>query len=460
MSTSIIKYLKNYSPVLMGTFILSLIGFYNGYPLVYSDTGAYIMSGFANEFLIDRPIFYGYFIRFFSFKTSLWFVIIVQNLLTAFVLYELFRYVCIKHIKVKYLTTLVILTFCSGIAWYSNQIMPDFFTPLLIISLFLLIFNVNLSRKKTIIFSILIVFYALTHYSHLLIGPLLVFSLLIIRIINKHKSNYKKIALKRYILPLMLSCSPWIIIPVTNYSYGNGFVVSGASHVFLMANINEKGILKPFLDENCEKKPYKDCKLCEQKDILPKDVASFICSDKILKNQDEWLASKEDYNKIINGTFSNGKYLLDHLYISVFYGFSQLMQNRIGEGLGSYQESTLYWRFEHEYNSYHNSRQNIWNVGVINFDTINMLQRLLLIVSFLFFVISFFSQLYQKLTFTNTVFIIAIISGIIINAFITANLSAVYSRLQARVIWLFPLAIIILFLNHYQEIKDFLGKKD
>ena len=40
----------------IGALLLSLIGLYNGYPLVYSDTGTYIYSGFDMFIPVDRPL--------------------------------------------------------------------------------------------------------------------------------------------------------------------------------------------------------------------------------------------------------------------------------------------------------------------------------------------------------------------------------------------------------------------
>src|SRR5690554_3684288 len=78
---------KVFQNVLLGTVILSIVGLYNGYPLVFSDTGTYIYSGFDLFIPNDRPIAYGLLLRLFSLKLSAWFVILFQNLLTAFVVY-------------------------------------------------------------------------------------------------------------------------------------------------------------------------------------------------------------------------------------------------------------------------------------------------------------------------------------------------------------------------------------
>jgi hypothetical protein len=43
-----------------------LAAFYNGYPLLYSDTSTYLASGFELQTPVDRPITNGIFLRIFS----------------------------------------------------------------------------------------------------------------------------------------------------------------------------------------------------------------------------------------------------------------------------------------------------------------------------------------------------------------------------------------------------------
>ena len=52
--------------IFIGAIALIWPAFYNGFPLVYSDTGTYLESGFVLETPLDRPITYGVLIRIFS----------------------------------------------------------------------------------------------------------------------------------------------------------------------------------------------------------------------------------------------------------------------------------------------------------------------------------------------------------------------------------------------------------
>jgi len=66
---------------------LMLPAFYNGYPLVYSDTGTYIASGFEGKVPNSRPITYGLFIRHSSLTASLWLSAFAQCLMVSLLLY-------------------------------------------------------------------------------------------------------------------------------------------------------------------------------------------------------------------------------------------------------------------------------------------------------------------------------------------------------------------------------------
>ena len=66
------------------TLALLIAALWNGYPLVYSDTSAYLASGFLLETPIDRPITYGLFMRVCSLNGfSLGLVVLAQAMLLA-----------------------------------------------------------------------------------------------------------------------------------------------------------------------------------------------------------------------------------------------------------------------------------------------------------------------------------------------------------------------------------------
>src|SRR5690606_34892748 len=131
--------------VLPCALILMYAGFYNGYPLVTSDTGTYLNSGFNLTVPDDRPITYGLFIRFVSMGFSLWLPIFLQNALVSFVIVEFIRFSGAEIKKHFYIPIFLFLSYLSGISWFSSQIMPDIFSAVSILVLPVLLFSRSVS---------------------------------------------------------------------------------------------------------------------------------------------------------------------------------------------------------------------------------------------------------------------------------------------------------------------------
>lgn len=441
----------------IGAFILLIVALYNGYPLVYSDTGTYIYSGFDRFIPNDRPITYGLFIKLFSFNYSMWFIIIFQNLITAFVLYEVLKTIINNknHFIFFYLSVLTFLVLFTGVGWYSNQIMPDFFAPISILIIYILLKRENLSWFKRVILYVILIFSLITHFSHMIVGSVLIVFVMILKYALKQRLT--DISIKKIITVSIIVFSSWLILPTINYLVEKKFILSKGSHVFIMAHLDDTGILEKFLKENCSNNEFKDCKLCKYMDTLPLDLATFIWSGDILENTGGWLNSKDEYNKIIIATLKQPKYLFLNIYKSFSYGLIQLTKNEIGQGLSAYNEGSapygqIHWRFHNELNNYLNSRQNKWNGVNLKLDTLNTIHFFIIILSLFIIIYLFSTSIFSKIDTNTMTFLLFVIMAIIINSFITAGLNSPCERFQARIIWMLPLALIILISKNYDII--------
>jgi hypothetical protein len=452
---SYLKLSSNIVRVIIGAVILQIIAFYNTYPLVYSDTGTYIYSGFDLFVPKDRPILYGILVRLFSFKQSLWLVVFIQNLITSFLIFETIRlFIKEKQTSFFYLA-IGVLVLGTSVGWYSNQIMPDFFAPILILSWVWILFQKKSSTLKKVLIWIIFIVANCTHFSHLFLSTVLLLLVLIIQtpLIRKRfflKLEFQKKKLFTFIFLVFFS---WLLLPTLNTYFGGGFKLSRGGHVFLVAHLNEKEILKQILDKHCDSGKLEGCSLCEEKDDLPKDINGFIWSGDFLERQGGWDGSKEQFDKIISISLKEPKFLISNIYYSAIYGFLQLPQIETGEGLTSYGEHSapfgqVGWRFPHELNSYLNSKQNKYNGKNLNFETINIFHISLVLISLLFLFFITIKSISFKIPKQQMLMVYFVIISIALNSFVTAGLSAPYSRYQSRVIWLVPFIALILFWAH------------
>lgn len=463
----IFKSWRGLTSIIGGALLLQIIAFYNSYPLVYSDTGTYIYSGFDFFVPKDRPILYGLFIRFFSWKESLWIVVFFQNLITAFILYRVMQLFIKRNFTSIYFLCIGILVFGSSIGWFSNQIMPDFFAPVLILTWVWVLLDEHLTWPSFLVAFILIIVANCSHFSHLLVSSLLLVILLLAKYVFGKRSFFSHFQLnnQKALFFILVVIASWVTLPGINASIGGKYELSKGSHVFLLAHLNEKGLLKEILDDYCGSPELEFCSLCEDKDNLPINIDQFIWSGDFLERHGGWDESKSSFDKIINLSLKKPKYLAHNLLYSTLYGVIQLTHIETGEGLTPYIEHSapygqIAWRFPHELNSYLNAKQNKFNGVELTFNRLNMLHILLIFTSFLLLILVLINQKRLALPKSHLAFIYFILISVFCNSLVTAGLSAPYTRYQSRVVWLLPFVAFIMLYLYRSKIKKIVPKNE
>lgn len=230
--------------------VLMIPAIYNAFPLVTSDSGTYIRCGFEGTVPIDRPLFYGLFVRFFSFKINLMWPIIVQNLILAVLLYKLYNHFLTgANNRMIYFFITLLICACTGVAWFSAQLMADVFIGISFLSFALLLLKPT-QRTETGLLILFFIMGVISHNSHLLIFG--IFSALILICVGLNLFSLKNyIPLKRVYMVLFLSLFAWFINPAINLIYEGKFKQSGSPYAFFAAKYAENGILKEYLKEKC-----------------------------------------------------------------------------------------------------------------------------------------------------------------------------------------------------------------
>jgi hypothetical protein len=121
--------------------VLSLIwpALWNGYPIVFADTGTYLSQAMHRYLGWDRPVFYSLFIFALHLGLTTWPVILMQSCLTVLVLDLTRRAFGISRWWLLALTLFLAVT--TSLPWIVSELMPDLFTPLLVLLLTLLVFS-------------------------------------------------------------------------------------------------------------------------------------------------------------------------------------------------------------------------------------------------------------------------------------------------------------------------------
>ncbi len=419
--------LKSFFLFLLASFIFMIFALYNGFPIVMGDTAAYLDSGFLLSLLPERPIFYGLFVRFTSFEMSVWLAIWAQCMLLAYLLIRFVKFLVPQIDALHLLGILIFISLGTISSWYSGQLSPDAFTPILALAVFNYLFLSN-SRGQRLFLISTIILATMVHFSHYMLLSLLSFSLLFFVFIFK---KYRKEYLRKCLILLVVSVATWLGLMSSNYYAGNGFITSKASSVFLMGKLSESGILKMYLEKAC---PTKNYAICQYKYGLPPVAWDFVWDDRFYIKSDTMQAAirRKEYKTILGDICSRPKYLAFMTYKSIEATARQVVLTNIDEaeertGI-KYDENHALFKeigkyFPHEINQFVSSRQ---NKGTLNYTFYDDVFVIVLLLSTLF-VLFGFDPMARKEAFAVYLFFLCFI---LLNAFSTATFANVLSRLN------------------------------
>jgi hypothetical protein len=111
---------------------------WNGYPIVFADTGTYLSQAIHHYAGWDRPVFYSLFMLPLHATITVWPVVVVQALLAAWVLWLVCRVLRPDMTGLAFVGLTAVLAVVTWLPWIVSELMPDIFTPLLILLICLL----------------------------------------------------------------------------------------------------------------------------------------------------------------------------------------------------------------------------------------------------------------------------------------------------------------------------------
>jgi hypothetical protein len=125
-------------PLFLSFPILLWPAVWNGYPIVFADTGTYLAQAIHRYAGWDRPVFYSMFILPLHATVTLWPVVVVQAVLAAWILWLVCQALLPHFSRAAFVGGTALLAVATWLPWMVSELMPDVFTPLLILVVCLL----------------------------------------------------------------------------------------------------------------------------------------------------------------------------------------------------------------------------------------------------------------------------------------------------------------------------------
>lgn len=436
------KFILSFALILAAGLLLS-VAWYNGYPLINSDTGSYVKYAFDFQVPQDRSPFYGVFTGFSSLWVSLWGTVIVQAAVLVFLLYRYSRFFWQGNTPAPLVLLLMFIAIvvCTHVTWVVSFVMPDIFAAILLLAIILYFFDERCSVPYRLAYLFIVFISIAVHNSHYLIS--LLFALILIAVYTYRKRKDK---LRMAFVLLGITVANWLILCTLNYVKGFGFTLSSGSHVFMTAKLVETGIMKKYLYDSCNTKPLK---LCQYKDELPNTLSEYLWEDySPLYKVGGWQGSRTENEMIAKDVFTTREYLSIYLSKSIINSGRQVVELQLPQIIKPLNEQSSPYNFisqhlPNELGAYTKARQ------FQNRLTTGKLSHVYLYI----FLLSSIGVVIVARHLPNRETVIVIycfaLLYIVLNSIVTATFSEVVGRLQYRVFWILPATNIFVLVNYY-----------
>ena len=415
--------------------LLLSVALWNRFPIIYYDTGAYVLQGIGGAFVEERSPVYSLFLRLAGGAWSLWFVAVVQAVMTAFVMAETARAIAPRLALWGLLAIAAGLVVFTGLPWYVGQIEPDCLTALAAISLYLLaVHAAALGRVRCAVLIVVAGFCIASHPSHLVLaGGLVLAAFLYKAVTMRNAGNWPRANPLAPLLGLLLGLS---VVIAGNFIFTREIFISRAGPVFVFARLVQDGIVMRLLDDTCPGSGYR---LCAYKDDLPRTADQWLWDGytpfKTLKG---FAGTTDESERMIFDSLR--RYPLMHLRTASVDAARQFVLLRTGDQIEP-QQWVLHSAFARfipsQIPAYLAARQ---QKGEIDFIPVNALHvpfawlSLIVLAGALGFALT-------RNRRADALFLGFVLLTLLGNAIVCGALSNPHDRYQSRLIWMAPFAV-------------------
>ncbi|MSP30127.1 MAG: hypothetical protein EXR09_06675 [Acetobacteraceae bacterium] len=395
----------------------------NGYPLVFSDTGAFLSQALNWIMIWDKPWIYGPVLGWMSLTQSLWLPAIAQAVLVSWLLWRVLRAMGLAQ-PLGHVGVCLVLALGSAAPWFVSFLMADIFAPVTVLGLFLLGFGGKGFTAWGRVWLVALTSFAIaTHLAHLIVAAAVLAVMLLLR----------PRVVWRAALPLGVALAAL----VASNLVGHGrFGVSPYGSLFFLARLSGDGPARDYLQRAC---PQVGHSLCAWVGRLPTNSDAFLWDPKgpIWSSPGGPSALAAEAGAIIRATM-----LSDAMGVAralVGNTGAQLVQLHLDEMLGNnWLEETVALRLrEHfppaEYVRLRAGRQYMGQLRVIA-APMQAVQAGLLGAAALGCLVTLWRERRRDPRLAGLAALI--LAGVLANAFATGALSGPHDRYQARIAWL------------------------
>ena len=276
---------------------------WNGFPIIFPDTGGYLTAAIVGIPMHGRSALYGLFLAA-GIPLIFWPCVILQSALMAWLFSVTLRVNGLGERPWLALGIVVVLTVTTSLPWFAGQLMPDILFPAATLALYLLTYtHAQLARGERFALAATI---ALAIPSHMAAAGLCVGVILALWLI----SFVKRVALPRPRLTIAAAAvaAGILLCPLSNLVLIGQFGFTPGGSSFLFGRLIEDGIIEHYLADKC---PDPSLRICAYKEEIPDEADDWLWGDSAFYKLGGWDGYSDEQGNIIRETLL--RYPLDHL---------------------------------------------------------------------------------------------------------------------------------------------------
>ncbi len=425
-------------------FVLTVVGlillapaFWNGFPLLQYDTGGYLARWYEGYLVPSRPGAYGLMLAAGA-SLHFWPVLLVQAVVTVWVLALLLRCLGFGAQPLALLATVSLLSIATTLPWLTAILLTDIFAGLAVLALYLVVFCADkLGRWERSGLVALIAFAAATHSATLLLIGALAAAAMIARwlvsdLVPRRGTRYALIAALAGIAMTLAA----------NFAVAGRLAWTPGGYGIVFGRMLQDGIVYRYLEDHCHNIPLK---LCPFRHQLPHDANAFLWGKSVFDQLGRFTGLGDEMRTIVLGSLR--EYPVMQAATALRAASWQLVAVRTGDGV-----VTTLW---HTYGIM--ERYTPWVVpamraarqqhGELQFHAINLVHVPIALFSMAMLPVLVSIAMRRAAVAQCGLLGATILIALLVNSFVCGALSNPHDRYGSRLIWLAPLVVGLGFLS-------------
>ncbi|HEY4140228.1 MAG TPA: hypothetical protein VGM57_02375 [Pseudolabrys sp.] len=243
---------------------------WNGFPLIFPDTGGYLLRPIEGDLAMGRSALYGLFL-YLGIPLSFWPNALLQSALTAWLIVLTMRTHGFSGKPWLSLGIVVMLTVCTSLPWFAGQLMPDIFFFCAVLALNMLVFrSAQLATWERYALAAVIV---VTIPSHMAAAGMCIGLVAALWLLTRFKSFAACLPSPRLRLAGIAVAASIAMAPVSNFAITGTFAFTPGGSSFLFGRLLEDGIVGRYLNKRC---PDPALQICSYYRDLPREADDWL----------------------------------------------------------------------------------------------------------------------------------------------------------------------------------------